>query len=95
MPENQALYKKALFLSAKRALPENEIILTNFIKKVVQSSYDDRKLQAYIDLIDGVDDLTLYNLITGISPNGELSPDFQEIVNDINRFIKNSLKLCK
>ena len=92
MPENQVLYKKALFLSAKRALPENEIILTKFVKKVVQSSYNDWKLQAYIDLIDRLDDLTLYNLVTNRDSANFLSPDLQQIVDDINKFVKDSFR---
>jgi succinate dehydrogenase flavin-adding protein (antitoxin of CptAB toxin-antitoxin module) len=80
-------------LSAKRALPENELILSRFVEKVVFETYNEDKLQLYITLIDRLDDLTLYNLITNRGSANFLSPDLQQIVDDINKFIKDSFKI--
>jgi succinate dehydrogenase flavin-adding protein (antitoxin of CptAB toxin-antitoxin module) len=95
LQRNQDLYKKALFLSAKRALPENELILRNFAENVVQTTYIDKKLHSFITLIDKLDDLTLYDVITNYSNSKDLSIELQEIVGDINKFIKNSIKYNK
>lgn len=80
-------------MSAKRALPENELILSRFVEKVVFETYNEDKLQLYITLIDRLDDLTLYNLITNRGSANFLSPDLQQIVDDINKFIKDSFKI--
>lgn len=80
-------------MSAKRALPENELILSRFVEKVVFETYNEEKLQLYIKLIDSLDDLTLYNLITNIDSAIFLSTDLQQIINDINKFIKDSFKI--
>jgi succinate dehydrogenase flavin-adding protein (antitoxin of CptAB toxin-antitoxin module) len=80
-------------LSAKRALPENELILSRFVEKVVFETYNEEKLQLYIKLIDSLDDLTLYNLITNKDSAIFLSTDLQQIINDINKFIKDSFKI--
>ena len=94
MQGNQALYKKALFLSAKRALKENEIILRNFVQDAA-IYYDDVKLQNYITLIDKYDDLTLYDMLTNCSAVKEISDELHEIVKDINKFINTSFKQQK
>ena len=80
-------------MSAKRALPENELILSRFVEKVVVETYNEEKLQLYIKLIDSLDDLTLYNLITNKDSAIFLSTDLQQIINDINKFIKDSFKI--
>lgn len=80
-------------MSAKRALPENELILSRFVEKVVFETYNEEKLQLYIKLIDSLDDLTLYNLITNKDSAIFLSTDLQQIINDINKFIKDSFKI--
>jgi len=67
-------------LSAKRALPENELILSRFVEKVVFETYNEEKLQLYIKLIDSLDDLTLYNLITNKDSAIFLSTDLQQII---------------
>lgn len=91
MQRDQALYKKALFLSAKRALSENEIILRSFVQKTV-IYYDSVKLQNYITLIDKFDDLTLYDIFTNHRAAKDLPSDLYEIAKDINKFIKTSFK---
>ena len=91
MQGNQALYKKALFLSAKRALKENEIILRSYTQEVA-IYYDDVKLQHYITLLDKYDDLTLYEMLTNCSAIKRIDDELYEIVKDINKFINTSFK---
>jgi succinate dehydrogenase flavin-adding protein (antitoxin of CptAB toxin-antitoxin module) len=94
LPENQALYKKAAFLSAKRALPENEFILSSFFSKI-GITYGDEDIALYVKLIDDIDDLTLYDLITKNSTLENVPKNLQKIVLDIREFIDKAKNIAK
>ncbi|MDY6821223.1 MAG: hypothetical protein SVN78_06345, partial [Deferribacterota bacterium] len=83
------LYKKALFVSSKRAILENEYILRSFVENFLKSRYSLVKINSYIYLISRLDDLTLYSLITSkkITKNNILNFEELNIIYDIRRYI--------
>ncbi len=70
-----ALYKKAYFQCARRAMLENEEIMKRFATDVVKDKYNDEKLERLNKLLTEMFDNDMYDLLMG----AKTAEDFKDM----------------
>lgn len=75
MTTKEALYKKAYFQCARRAILENETVMLKFAEEVVKDKYDEEKLIRLNKLLTEMFDNDMFNLIMG----NKKAEDFKDL----------------
>ncbi|MCX8084313.1 MAG: succinate dehydrogenase assembly factor 2 [Calditerrivibrio sp.] len=82
-------YKKTVFLCARRAMLENEIVLQRFAKEYVPRHYTVDELDSLNFFLENIYDNDLYEVIMGLKPAEKFQDQYEfKYLKDIENFAK-------
>lgn len=90
------VYKKTVFLCARRAMLENELILKRFALEFVPENYVVEELDELNDFLEKIYDNDLYDVLMGLKPAESFKGMYNlKYLKDIESFADNARKMGK
>lgn len=87
-------YKKTVFLCARRAMLENELILRKFAEEFVPKHYSIDELDSFNEFLEKIYDNDLYEVVMGLKPAENFAHLYNiKYLKDIETFANESRKL--
>jgi len=92
--QNDPRYKKTVFLCARRAMLENELILKQFALEYVPKHYKLDDLDSFNDFLEKVYDNDLYEVVMGLKPAEKFADQYDlRFLKDIEKFAADARKM--
>ncbi|MCA1933337.1 MAG: succinate dehydrogenase assembly factor 2 [Calditerrivibrio sp.] len=89
-------YKKTVFLCARRAMLENELILRRFATEFVPKNYTIDDLDIFNEFLEKIYDNDLYDVVMGTKPAETYAHIYNiRFLKDIEQFANEARKLGK
>lgn len=92
--QNDPRYKKTIFLCARRAMLENELILKKFALEYVPQHYTLDDLDEFNTFLEKIYDNDLYEVIMGLKPAEKFQDQYNlRFLKDIEKYAADARRL--